>query len=188
MSRNLKVLQLLPLRNYLAATPSSSYTSTRMATLLRSYRAAVRCKPHTLFFSASASSRVPRQLDLTTSMTQDTGVASAEAEAETDLRRNEQVDIVSFEDLEPAEVDDASSFGHLVLQQQRQLLYYMRLIEHEMPQLAGTQSDTPLSSITYEILRMCWDVSKLIENLSFRLRRHIRSSFVPCPLEAKNTH
>jgi len=34
--------------------------------------------------------------------------------------------------------DDSASAGHLMLRQQRQLLYYLRLIEHEMPKLVGT--------------------------------------------------
>ncbi len=33
--------------------------------------------------------------------------------------------------------NEATSASHLALRQQRQLLYYMRLIEHEMPQLVG---------------------------------------------------
>ncbi|PCH33870.1 hypothetical protein WOLCODRAFT_60875 [Wolfiporia cocos MD-104 SS10] len=33
--------------------------------------------------------------------------------------------------------DDTSSLGHLQLQQQRQTLYYLRLIEHEMPKLVA---------------------------------------------------
>ena len=33
--------------------------------------------------------------------------------------------------------DDASSAGHLMLREQRQTLYYLRLIEHEMPKLVG---------------------------------------------------
>ena len=33
--------------------------------------------------------------------------------------------------------DDTTSVGHLFLAQQRRLLYYMRLIEHDMPKLAG---------------------------------------------------
>ena len=41
-------------------------------------------------------------------------------------------------DLEPAEEDDDTTVaGHIVLRQQRQLLYHMRLIEHEMPKLVG---------------------------------------------------
>jgi len=38
---------------------------------------------------------------------------------------------------EPNDVEDSPSVGHLVLQQQRLLLNYMRLIEHEMPKLVG---------------------------------------------------
>ncbi|KAF9462149.1 mitochondrial ribosomal subunit protein-domain-containing protein [Collybia nuda] len=33
--------------------------------------------------------------------------------------------------------DDSASAGHLMLRQQRQVLYYLRLIEHEMPKLAA---------------------------------------------------
>lgn len=35
--------------------------------------------------------------------------------------------------------DDTTSGGHLMLRQQRQTLYYLRLIEHEMPKLVGTR-------------------------------------------------
>lgn len=38
---------------------------------------------------------------------------------------------------EPADVEDSPSGGHIVLQQQREVLHYMRLIEHEMPKLVG---------------------------------------------------
>lgn len=41
-------------------------------------------------------------------------------------------------DLEPsAEDDDTTVAGHIVLRQRRELLYRMRLIEHEMPKLVG---------------------------------------------------
>lgn len=33
--------------------------------------------------------------------------------------------------------DDTSSAGHLMLREQRRVLYYLRLIEHEMPKLVG---------------------------------------------------
>jgi len=33
--------------------------------------------------------------------------------------------------------DDTASAGHLMLREHRQTLYYMRLIEHEMPKLVG---------------------------------------------------
>jgi hypothetical protein len=38
---------------------------------------------------------------------------------------------------EPADVADSPSSGHIYLQRQRELLNYMRLIEHEMPKLVG---------------------------------------------------
>jgi hypothetical protein len=44
------------------------------------------------------------------------------------------------------EYDDTSTLGHLVLREQRQRLYYARLIEHEMPKLVGkdpTRSNIP---------------------------------------------
>ncbi|KAK2461992.1 hypothetical protein APHAL10511_006455 [Amanita phalloides] len=47
--------------------------------------------------------------------------------------------------------DDAPSAGHLMLREQRQMLYYLRLIEHEMPNLVAFRkpfvpptSETPL--------------------------------------------
>lgn len=33
--------------------------------------------------------------------------------------------------------DDTTSAGHHMLREQRQVLYYLRLIEHEMPKLVG---------------------------------------------------
>ena len=41
--------------------------------------------------------------------------------------------------------DDTTSAGHLVLRQKRKLLYYLRLIEHEMPKLVGERP--PQSSL-----------------------------------------
>ena len=38
---------------------------------------------------------------------------------------------------EPTMINDSPSSGHLILQQQRIMLQYMRLIEHEMPKLVG---------------------------------------------------
>lgn len=41
-------------------------------------------------------------------------------------------------DLEPSETDDDTTVaGHLRLRQHRQVLYHMRLIEHEIPKLVG---------------------------------------------------
>lgn len=36
-----------------------------------------------------------------------------------------------------SEVEDSPSAGHYVLQEYRQTLHYLRLIEHEMPKLVG---------------------------------------------------
>jgi small subunit ribosomal protein S35 len=45
-------------------------------------------------------------------------------------------------DLEPPEAeDDTTVAGHIMLRQQRQLLYHMRLIEHEMPKLVGESTE-----------------------------------------------
>lgn len=38
---------------------------------------------------------------------------------------------------EAPEVADSPSSGHLMLREQRQMLHYLRLIEHEMPKLVG---------------------------------------------------
>lgn len=112
-------------------------TSAAMATLLRSYRTVARCRPNVRPFTFSASARMPRQPGQTTSKTQETAAEGADGGKASGSWSRTNQDIVTFDDLDPAEVEDASSLGHLVLQQQRQLLYYMRLIEHEMPQLAG---------------------------------------------------
>lgn len=43
-------------------------------------------------------------------------------------------------DLEEDDVHDVSAAGHLWLRQQRRVLQYMRLIEHEVPQLVRKSS------------------------------------------------
>ncbi|KAJ6604563.1 mitochondrial ribosomal subunit protein-domain-containing protein [Mycena vulgaris] len=50
-----------------------------------------------------------------------------------------QEDADFYEDLldEPFADDDSASAGHLMLQEHRQVLYYLRLIEHEMPKLVA---------------------------------------------------
>lgn len=46
-------------------------------------------------------------------------------------------------DLEPsAEDDDTTVAGHTVLRQRRELLYRMRLIEHEMPKLVCESAES----------------------------------------------
>jgi small subunit ribosomal protein S35 len=49
----------------------------------------------------------------------------------------------TLEDLAPdddpdLDVEDTTWAGHQVLRQEREQLYYMRLIEHEIPKLVGT--------------------------------------------------
>ncbi|TCD63320.1 hypothetical protein EIP91_005666 [Steccherinum ochraceum] len=70
-------------------------------------------------FHASPASRMPRAMPT--------------------RKKDEDADlIVTLDDLEtPAGDDDVTSAGHLVLRQQRQVLYYMRLIEHDMPNLVA---------------------------------------------------
>ncbi|KAH8102543.1 mitochondrial ribosomal subunit protein-domain-containing protein [Cristinia sonorae] len=47
-------------------------------------------------------------------------------------------EMVTLDDLQtPVGNDDVTSAGHMVLRQQRQVLYYMRLIEHDMPNLVA---------------------------------------------------
>ncbi|KAJ7038292.1 mitochondrial ribosomal subunit protein-domain-containing protein [Mycena alexandri] len=68
-------------------------------------------------------------------------------------------DFEYYEDLLEAEYadDDTPALGHLILREQRQALYYLRLIEHEMPKLVAYRkpfvppTDAPLvvRSINY---------------------------------------
>lgn len=62
--------------------------------------------------------------------------------AEDMSRRTRSVLEDDMEDLwdqleEAPDVHDSPSAGHIILQQERLLLQYMRLIEHEMPKLVG---------------------------------------------------
>lgn len=58
-------------------------------------------------------------------------------------RKKEEDDELITEDLledileDPYDGDDTVSAGHMMLQQQRETLHYLRLIEHEMPKLVG---------------------------------------------------
>ena len=38
---------------------------------------------------------------------------------------------------------DTTSVGHMILDEERRLLHYMRLIEHEMPKLVGACCSAP---------------------------------------------
>ncbi|KAJ6519731.1 mitochondrial ribosomal subunit protein-domain-containing protein [Mycena sanguinolenta] len=48
-------------------------------------------------------------------------------------------DLEYYQDILEAEYedDDTAALGHLIFQEQRQVLYYLRLIEHEMPKLVA---------------------------------------------------
>jgi hypothetical protein len=43
-----------------------------------------------------------------------------------------------MEYIEEPESNDSPTMSHLILQERRMVRYYLRLIEHEMPHLAGT--------------------------------------------------
>jgi small subunit ribosomal protein S35 len=50
---------------------------------------------------------------------------------------HERTQAISDSLQEPAEDNDTTSVGHIMLRNERQHLYYLRLIEHEMPKLVG---------------------------------------------------
>lgn len=52
-------------------------------------------------------------------------------------RSSEEDTPVEDADLDPPEFSDNSSVVHMRFRQHRKILYYMRLIEHELPQLVG---------------------------------------------------
>lgn len=49
--------------------------------------------------------------------------------------------------------DDTASSGHLMLRQQRQVLYYLRLIEHEMPKLVGKATNRLSLSFSHALCK-----------------------------------
>ncbi|KDQ63492.1 hypothetical protein JAAARDRAFT_119004 [Jaapia argillacea MUCL 33604] len=51
--------------------------------------------------------------------------------------RGPELDLDDVENAGESDIDDSTTFGHLILRQNRQRLYYMRLIEHEMPKLVA---------------------------------------------------
>jgi small subunit ribosomal protein S35 len=62
-----------------------------------------------------------------------TPVLARRVKAEEKLTSDQAFDLLNDE----YDDDDSASAGHLMLRQQRQVLYYLRLIEYEMPKLAG---------------------------------------------------
>lgn len=69
--------------------------------------------------------------------------------ARRDNKETEEARQVPFNlmDLEPsAEDDDTTVAGHILLRQHRQLLYRMRLIEHEMPKLVGESVESTFTN------------------------------------------
>ncbi|KAF8898836.1 mitochondrial ribosomal subunit protein-domain-containing protein [Infundibulicybe gibba] len=65
--------------------------------------------------------------------TSTSSVLARRAKVEEKLTADQALDLLDdeFDD------DDTASAGHLMLRQQRQVLYYLRLIEHEMPKLVA---------------------------------------------------
>jgi len=74
-------------------------------------------------------------------------------------------------DLEPPkEDDDTTVAGHIVLRQQRQLLYHMRLIEHEMPKLVGEPAKRmPSNGFQQPLLNL---------NRAFSIQETFRSAYI----------
>ncbi|KAG5650657.1 hypothetical protein H0H81_011479 [Sphagnurus paluster] len=64
------------------------------------------------------------------------------AKAEEKLTADQAFDLLDDE----YDDDDTTSGGHLMLRQQRQVLYYLRLIEHEMPKLVAPINGTTLTA------------------------------------------
>ncbi|KAF8971488.1 mitochondrial ribosomal subunit protein-domain-containing protein [Flammula alnicola] len=112
-----------------------------------------RCLAISRMLRASPSAHAPSLKSFSTSST----VLQRRARVAEDMtRRTRSVLEDDMEDLwdqleEPSDVLDSPSGGHLILQQQRLLLHYLRLIEHEMPKLVAFRkpfvpptSDTPV--------------------------------------------
>lgn len=98
---------------------------------------------------ASAVLRCRLSLATATSAARRSFHSSGVAMARRDNKETARAREVPFNlmDLEPPEAeDDTTVAGHIMLRQQRQLLYHMRLIEHEMPKLVGKPTDTHLGT------------------------------------------
>ena len=91
-------------------------------------------------------------------------------------------------DLEPSEEDDDTTVaGHIMLRQQRQLLYHMRLIEHEMPKLVGGSAEHMPFELLSAVLVKLGACVQLLGNPSSHLHPKPPSSSARYPTEAKNT-
>jgi len=75
-------------------------------------------------FAATSSQR---------NFTSSSPVLARRAKAEEKLTADQAFDLLEDE----YDDDDTASAGHLMLREQRQVLYYLRLIEHEMPKLVA---------------------------------------------------
>jgi len=109
-----------------------------------------------------------------------------ELEEEEDGRRTRSVLEDDMDELveqwdETSEVEDSPSSGHIMLQELRQTLHYLRLIEHEMPKLVG-------APLLYSSLRKNGALKVLkqhTENILYRqLRRH-QLLYGPCTTRVK---
>jgi hypothetical protein len=75
-----------------------------------------------------------------------------ETDPEGPIRLEEFPDNVLEEQLEDDFADDdTTTLGHMVLQEYRDILYHMRMIEHDMPKLVGKFS---LSACLFHQMRM----------------------------------
>ena len=82
--------------------------------------------------------------------------------------------------------DDAPEPTHKYLQQQRELLYYLRLIEHEMPKLVGT-SDLRMVFGVLLTRRTMDSITQHTASRLFLRALQIRSSFAQYHMVARNT-
>ncbi|KAG5647645.1 hypothetical protein DXG03_008998 [Asterophora parasitica] len=84
-------------------------------------------RSHAIPRRAVASSSAIRHFSATSA------VLARRAKAEEKLTADQAFDLLDDE----YDDDDTTSAGHMMLREQRQVLYYLRLIEHEMPKLVA---------------------------------------------------
>jgi hypothetical protein len=83
---------------------------------------------------------------------------------------------------QPGDDNDTTSVGHIMLRNERQHLYYLRLIEHEMPKLVGK---SPIN-LLLRGSRIDLFPRKLSESLSFHHLRQPHLLFDPYPMLESN--
>ena len=98
-------------------------------------------------------------------------------------KEEDEDSIVSLADLEvPVADDDVTSAGHILLRQQRQVLYYMRLIDHDMPNLVGAYTHR----VGFTCTNRRTHVQRTVD-LSSRPHHQPLSLFVPYHTAARST-